>query len=56
MCTVTHYPTKTKTFIGSLRDEKNNRAEAIPPFTYKQNEIKFIAPKDGLAASLLGLE
>ena len=50
MCTVVYYKKKTKIFIASLRDENINRAEALPPFTYNQNEIKFIAPKDGLAA------
>lgn len=50
MCTVVYYPTKTKIFVASLRDENINRAQALPPYSYKQNEINFIAPKDGLAA------
>jgi len=56
MCTVVYYPTKNKIFIASLRDENVNRSEALPPNIYQQNQINFIAPKDGLAdGSWIGL-
>ncbi|MBB3054317.1 NRDE family protein [Mucilaginibacter gotjawali] len=46
MCTVTYIPAKEGYYLTSNRDESINRAQAIPPREYEEDNIKLLYPKD----------
>lgn len=46
MCTVTYIPAKDGFYLTSNRDESINRAQAIPPRVYTEDDIKLLYPKD----------
>lgn len=49
MCTVTFLPVHGKVFITSNRDEKANRALAVPPSKQDSGRYSFVCPKDPTA-------
>lgn len=46
MCTVTYLPANDGFYLTSNRDESINRARAIPPREYEEDNIKLLYPKD----------
>ncbi|MFA6245377.1 MAG: NRDE family protein [Mucilaginibacter sp.] len=46
MCTVTYIPANDGFYLTSNRDESINRATAIPPREYEEDNIKLLYPKD----------
>ncbi|MCF2506333.1 NRDE family protein [Dyadobacter sp. CY107] len=49
MCTVTYIPAENSIFLTSNRDERIDRAPAVPPECYCVNKIEMIYPKDAQA-------
>ena len=49
MCTVTYIPTRTGVLLTSNRDERVDRAPALPPATYHSGNQCLTYPKDAQA-------
>lgn len=49
MCTVVFIPGREEYYFASLRDEDTERARATEPELYKEGNLQYLAPKDGLA-------
>jgi hypothetical protein len=49
MCTVTYIPAANRIYLTSNRDERSDRAVAVPPATYRVDNSKMMYPKDAQA-------